>query len=138
MRIAVLIIGIALSVVMAVQTFLVYVLGNVGNDEDATGGGAVGLLVAFLMFVAAAFAMGLPLVSVILFLIGGLLALLIAASSDFPDLAYWGVTSLILAVMAFIGWRGKRRADIRARVECDEHRELLSRVAARSETPPTA
>ncbi len=133
MRIAVLIIGIVLSVVMAVQTFAVYVLGNAGNNADASGGGAVGLLVAFLMLVAAAFAMGVPLVSVILFLIGGLLALLIAASSNFPDLAIWGIVSLVLAVMAFIGWRGKRRADIRARVERDEHRELLSRVATLSE-----
>lgn len=138
MRIAVLIIGIVLSVVMAVQTFLVYALGNVGNDADASGGGAVGLLVAFLMLVAAAFAMGVPLVSVILFLLGGVLALLIGASSGFPDLSIWGVVSLILAAMAFVGWRGKRRADLRARLERDEHRELLSRVAARSETPPVA
>lgn len=132
MRLAVLIVGIALSLAMGIQALIVYGFSSVGNNTTLAGAGAVALLVAFMMFVASALTMGLPRTASVLFLIAGLLALLMAAASDYRDLLFWGVVSLVLAVFAFIGWRGKRRAELRAPVERkdDIDRAVAAGIAA--------
>lgn len=107
MRIAVLIIGLLLGLLMFLQTFAVYVLSDVADQDKATGAAAIGIVMALMWLVACALVIGFPMVSVVLFALAGLLGL--AASGEFPDLAYWGGVSFILALMSFFGWRGKRK-----------------------------
>ncbi len=69
MRIAVLIISLCLTMVVGLQSCAVLVGGSMGKDQDLAGGGATGLLIAFLFVLGAAFAIGLPRVSMVLFAI---------------------------------------------------------------------
>jgi hypothetical protein len=64
---------------------------------------------ALLFLVGAAFAMGFPLVSLVAFVLAGLVGLGGGATSSFTDLTIWGWVSLVLAVLSFFGWREKRR-----------------------------
>lgn len=128
MRIAVLILTLVLGTIMFFQTFLVASLSGVVGDEATSGAGAIGLLMALLWLVAAALVIPLPLISSIIFVIAGLLGF--AVSANFPDLGMWGGASLILAVLSFFGWRGKRRQDLRDRIDREERQELLRQVAA--------
>src|SRR5690606_37587131 len=114
MRVTVLILGLLLGVVMFLQTMLVYGLSNAVDDTNSASAGAVGVLMALMWLVACAFVMPLPMVSVIVFAIAGLFGF--AASGEFPDLGIWGGISLVLAVLSFFGWRGKRK-DTRERQE---------------------
>ncbi|HEV2529713.1 MAG TPA: zinc ribbon domain-containing protein [Thermomicrobiales bacterium] len=70
---------------------------------------------ALIWLVAAAFVLPLPMVSVVLFVIAGVLGF--AASGDFPDLAVWGGISLVLALLSLFGWRGKRKERRERQVE---------------------
>jgi hypothetical protein len=115
MRITVLILTLILGAIMSAQTFLVYGLSSAVNDQGTSESGAVGLMMALLWLVAAAFVIPRPIVSVIAFVIAGLFGF--AASGDFPDLAVWGGISLALALLSFFGWRGKRKDDLEARRE---------------------
>jgi len=114
MRVTVLILGLLLGLVMFLQTMLVYGLSNAVDDTNSASAGAVGVLMALMWLVACAFVMPLPMVSVIVFAIAGLFGF--AASGEFPDLGIWGGISLVLAVLSFFGWRGKRK-DTRERQE---------------------
>jgi hypothetical protein len=118
MRIATMIIGLILMVIVGLQSCAVSVGGSVLESEKTQQGGAVGIFVALLFLVGSAFALVFPLVSLISFLIAGVFALTAGATTDFSDLTIWGVVSLILAVLSFFGWREKRkrRAESAARV----------------------
>lgn len=107
MRITVLILTLLLGAIMFFQTVLVYGLGSAVEDDGTSGSGAVGVFMCLLWLVAAAFVIPLPIVSVVAFAIAGLLGF--AASGDFPDLAIWGGASVILALLSFLGFRGKRK-----------------------------
>jgi hypothetical protein len=142
MRLAVLIVGIALSIILGLQTLFVYVLSNATSDETTGGAASVGLLVAFMMFVASALTIGLPRTAAIVFILAGLLSLMMAAASRFSDLYIWGVVSIVLGILAFIGWRGKHHAEVRAAGErkADVDRAVAAGIAAatfpHSETSP--
>ena len=111
-RIATGIIAMGLSLVVGVVSFFVIGLSDLANDEQGSTEGEVGLVVALLLFLGSAFAFNLPQVSAPLFLVAGILG--IAVSDKFEHLAEWSVAALLLAVMAFLSWVGKRR-DRRAR-----------------------
>lgn len=113
MRVAVLILGLILGAIMFAQTFLVNVLSNAVDEQGSSESSAVGLLMALMWLVACALVIPAPRFAAIIFVLAGVLGF--AASGDFPDLAIWGGVSLVLAVFAFFGWRGKRRHDIRER-----------------------
>ncbi len=78
----------------------------------------MGVLVALLFLVGGAFAIPFPIVSLISFLVAGLLGLAAGATTPFTDLTIWGIIALILAVMSFFGVREKtrRREESRPRV----------------------
>jgi len=107
MRHAVLIIGLLLGALMFFQTFLISVLSDVADDETGGQAAAVGLLMAFLWLIACGLVLPVPMVSVVLFVLAGIFGF--ANSGEFPDLGIWGGISLVLAVMSFLGWRGKRK-----------------------------
>jgi hypothetical protein len=124
MRIAVLILGLLLGLLMFFQTFLVYILSNVGESERGSTAGAIGLLMALLWLLACALVIPAPLVSVFIFGLAGLLGF--ASAADFPDLKYWGVASFVLASMSILGWIGKRKAARKER----ERDQTLARIAS--------
>lgn len=109
MRLAVLIITLCLTGIVGLQSCTIAAGGSLLEDQDAAGGGAVGLLIAFLFVLGAAFVMSLPRVSMVLFAFAGLLGLGIGATSSFRDLTIWGGISLVLAVMSWFGSRELRR-----------------------------
>lgn len=107
MRVTVLIIGLLLGAIMFLQTFLVNVLGQAGNDENVEQAAAVGVFMSLLWLIACAFVVPLPMVSVVLFVAASIFGF--AASGEFPDLGIWGGVSAALGVLSFLGWRGKRK-----------------------------
>ena len=112
------ILALILMVVVGAQSCIVYVGGSAMGEQGTAEGGAVGILMALLFLVGGAFAMPFPLVSLLAFLASGLLGLAIGATTPFTDLTYWGIVSLVLAVLSFFGVREKRRqrAESRSRV----------------------
>jgi hypothetical protein len=123
MRIAVLIIGLVLSVGLFIQSVLVAGLSDAANDEASQSAGAVGVLMALLWVVACGLVIPVPIASVVLFVLAGLAGF--AASGEFTDLAYWGGVSLVLAAFSFLGHRGKRKQQRKE----DERDELMRRMA---------
>ncbi|WP_018700326.1 hypothetical protein [Amorphus coralli] len=107
MKIAVGLIGIFLSLLILLQSCAISAGSSLIDDQTTFEAGVVGVMVGFLFFFGGAFAFGLPIVSVVLFALGGLFGL--AAAKDFPDLQIWGFVSLGLAVLALIVWRQSRR-----------------------------
>jgi ribosomal protein L40E len=122
MRIAVLILGLLFNVVLFLQTVLIAGLGSAANDEATAGAGAVGVFVSLLWLVASALVLAFPMASAILFVVAGLFGF--AVSGDFPDMAVWGGIALILAVMSFFGWRGKKK---QARAQAEEYQQQRDR-----------
>jgi hypothetical protein len=104
MRVAVLVIGLILLIVIGLQSCFVAtgeaILGGLGGEEVVGGGGAIGLLVALLFGIAAAFALGKPAVSVVIFVLASLFAFM-AGSTGFSDMKVWGVFALVLALLSF-------------------------------------
>jgi hypothetical protein len=102
MRIATLIVSLFLMAAVGLQSCSVYALGN----ED----GALGIVVALLFLLGAAFALALPRVSLVVFAIATVLALFVYAGTSFSDMGIWALVSLALVVMSYFGVREKRRA----------------------------
>ncbi len=117
MRVAVLVLSLFLMVVILFQSCAAGAVGAlnsaIGKDAAETAqfsqGGAVGFVVAFLFLVGGAFAIGVPLISFVVFLIAAALAFGAARTTAFKDLEVWSWVSVVLAAFSFWGWRGKRR-----------------------------
>lgn len=106
MRIAVLIISLFLTVIIGLQSCAVTVGGSLAKDQATSAGGAGGVVVAFLFVLGAAFSMGLPRVSQIVFLLASAVAFIAASGeSKYQDMNVWGAVALILAVMSYLGVR---------------------------------
>lgn len=133
MRIAVLILGLLLGLLMFLQTLFVYGLSDALNDEASAQASAIGVMMALLWLVACAFVLPFPLVSVVAFAIAGLFGF--AASGEFPDLAIWGGVSVVLAVMSIFGWRGKRKQDREVRAEKARQAERDAMLAQMVQRP---
>ena len=69
MRLAVLIIGLCLVMLVGMQSCTVMVGGGIADNKDLSGGGAIGVFVSFLFILGSAFVMGYPKASMIIFLI---------------------------------------------------------------------
>src|SRR5687767_12707389 len=112
------IISLILMLVVGAQSCAVSLGGAASKEKAAEQGGAVGILMALLFLLGGAFALAFPLVSLVAFLLSGLLGLAAGASTSLTDLTIWGVVSLVLAVLSYFGWREKRkrRPDEAARV----------------------
>ncbi|TNC07638.1 hypothetical protein FF100_31650 [Methylobacterium terricola] len=110
MRIAVLIIGLCLSFAIFLQSCAVSFGADVAKNQDLAEGGALGVLVALLFIIGAAFALGLPRLSGSIFLLAGLIGNVAGRTTKFHDLNYWGAAALILSLMAFLGNRELRKS----------------------------
>jgi len=136
-KIAVLILGLILGAIMLIQSLLVAGLAGAADDAESTAAGIGGVMMAFLWLVAVALVFSVPLVSMALF---GLAALLgFAFASAYGSLSVWAVVSLILGAFSFFAWRGKRRDEVRRRVEHQGQLQVAvaSGLAAASVAPPT-
>ena len=109
MRLAVLIITLCLTGIVGLQSCTIVAGGSLLKDQGTANGGAVGMLIAFLFVLGAAFVMGLPRISMALFALAGALGLGVGTTSEFKDLTIWGGLSLVLAVMSWFGSRELRR-----------------------------
>jgi hypothetical protein len=129
MRIAVLILGLVLGVIMFFQTFLVTSLSGLSKTPGATySAGSIGLVMAVLWLIGVALVIPVPLVSVVAFVLAGILGY--ANSTHFSDLAVWGGASIILAVLSLIGWFTKRRGTRRQEErEAQRHAEVVASVS---------
>jgi hypothetical protein len=136
MRLAVLIIGLLLGPLMFLQTFVVNVLSDAGNNEETEQAAAIGVAMALLWLAACAFVLPFPMVSTLLFAVAGLFGLMAAATSEFVDLYIWGGISFALTWLSFIGWLGKRKdrresaAERQRQLVRDERMEALLRQQA--------
>ncbi len=110
MRKAVLILSIILMVIVLFQAYMVGVGGQLFNDMTLAQGGLFGRIVAILFGLGAAFVLGKPKVSVVIFGLGGLTGVVSGIVTDFNDLILWGVFSLGLGVMSFFADREADRA----------------------------
>lgn len=114
MRIAVLVIGLFLGVIVFLQACTATALSGVAESEDST---AAGVFVPLFFVVGSAFALRHPKVSVWAFIIAAGWAFLVAASSIYQDMWVWGFLSIILAIMSWFGHRGKLEEDREAMAE---------------------
>ncbi|WIV50718.1 hypothetical protein QQG91_13800 [Marivivens sp. LCG002] len=110
MKIAVGIIGIVLSFVSFMQSGLLTVASSVAEKQGVMQAGAVGMLMAFLMFLGGAFSFGVPKVALVMFIVNFLLSFV--AKDQFPDAAFWGYVSLVLGgLLAKFGEPSKKTND---------------------------
>ena len=111
MRIAVLIIGLCLVMLVGIQSCAVMVGGNLIEDQDVSGAGALGIMVSFLFILGSAFVMSHPKASMIIFLAAAFFAFFGGSLSEFSDLYFWSFVSLALAVMSYFGIKEKKKKD---------------------------
>jgi 4-amino-4-deoxy-L-arabinose transferase-like glycosyltransferase len=119
MRIATTIISLCLMLIVGLQSCAVAFGGTLTSDESLSGGGAIGMFVAFLFLLGGAFAISFPIVSLSAFVFSAVLALAVGVGSDFSDMSVWAFVALALATMSFFGMREKKRkaAESQARVK---------------------
>lgn len=94
MRIAVGITGIVLSFVSFLQSGILTFASSFAQEQALGEAGAVGMLMAFLMFLGGAFSFGVPKVALVMFIFTFLLSFV--AKDAFPDAAFWGYVNLAL------------------------------------------
>ena len=109
MRKTTLILGLIFMIIVLLQSFLVGVGGELFEDFSLSRGGAVGRLVAIMFGIGAAFVLAKPVVSVIIYGLAAVLAMSMAVPTAFHDLFVWGIVSVILAVMSYIGTKEIKR-----------------------------
>jgi hypothetical protein len=103
------ILSLILMLVVGLQSCAVSVGDAALNEPTKTQGGAIGILIAFLFLIGGAFALVFPLVSLVAFVLAGIVGLSSGTTTSFGDLTIWGWVSLVLAVLSFFGWREKRK-----------------------------
>jgi hypothetical protein len=109
MRIAVLIIGVAFACLIFFQS-CTFSYGESEGSADSEAGGVL-FVVAVGMLIGAGFVKPFPLASGVTFALTGLIALAGATTTTADDQWIWMVIAFILAVMSFVGWRGKKHED---------------------------
>jgi hypothetical protein len=91
------------------QTLAADIGGNLANDNELAHGAGFGLVVFFLYLLGGAFSLGLPRVSMVLFIAAAALGITGGATTAYSDLYVWGGVAAGLAVMSYFGVREKRR-----------------------------
>src|SRR5918911_5018186 len=86
LRIATAIIALALMLVVGFQSCAASFGANLSHDQSASDAAGAGFIVAFLFLLGGAFAYGVPIVSVVAFLLAASIAWIAGYTSDFRDL----------------------------------------------------
>lgn len=119
MRIATMIVGLMVGAFLFFQSVLLGAFSSEGSTNSEASG--AGLIMAFLWLLASALVIAFPRASMILYGLSALVGLF-SPTGDFADLRAHGFIALALTVMAFFGWRGKRKHD--AEVAAEKARQL--------------
>lgn len=113
MRLAILVIGIVISLIFVAQAFLAVGLGGVGEafgDTEAAAiseAGSGGMVAGVVGILAAGLAVATPMGSLILFGIAATIA--ISVSGAYPDAGVWGGIYILLGLLCLLGYREKKR-----------------------------
>jgi hypothetical protein len=135
------VIALALTVVVFLQSCAVSIGGSLGEDEDMSGGGGLGVLMSLAWIVGAGLVLNKPRAAVWAFGIGAVLGLLGATAGGFPDLWIWTAVSVIFAAMS---WRGITEKEEKLAEESARYKADIAEAAkaiASSETkdePPVS
>jgi hypothetical protein len=117
-RIAALILGLFVSGAFGFQSLLGTGLAALGNDATIREASAVGMFSAFLGLIGSAFALGLPGISAVCFLLAGVIGR--AISNSFADAGIWAVLYFALAGLSLLGRRElARKRELGQRVSPD-------------------
>ncbi len=109
MRIAALIIGLLLGLLLFLQSFTIGLFrDSTVLDDTTTAAGGAGLMKALLWLLACALVIPLPQVSFPIFLLTAIIGLAVPPG-EFEDIRFHGGAAILLAALAFFGWRGKRK-----------------------------
>lgn len=119
MRIATLIVGLLVGVMLIFQTMVAGTFSAEGSDTS--GAAAAGFVMALLWLLGSALVIAFPRVSMVLYGISALLGLF-TPTGQFADLRFHGFVAIALTVMAFLGWRGKKKHD--AEVAAEKARQM--------------
>lgn len=103
------VVSLVLMFIVGLQSLVVMAGSSMLEDTATADAAALGVLIALLFLIGGAFSLGVPTVSLVSFVLAGLIGILAGMSSSFTDLTYWGVVGLILAVLSYFGRREKRR-----------------------------
>lgn len=108
MRVAVLIIGVVLVLLLFPLTYLFYGLSHGVGDESSVQAMTVGMIMLVMWLIASLCVLSRPLVSAVVFVLAGLLGF--AMSGGFPIMDPWvGPTiSIVFAVLSYVAWGGKK------------------------------
>ena len=128
MRIAALIIGLLVGLLLFIQSFTVGMFSetSVVDDTTAIAGGA-GLMMALVWLLASALVIPFPLASAILYGLTVPIGL-VTPTGDFGDLRFHGFVAIVLALMAFFGWRGKKKDSREKQAERQRQEERDARL----------
>jgi hypothetical protein len=148
MRLAALIIGLIVGIIMLSQSILLTPLveeseelARITNDQEhieeaeeisvAAGGG---LFIAIIMILAAGLAVKYPRASTVLFLIAAAMTIPIGGKSEFYDLMFWGALSAVCGFLSYFGrCKGQRMSPMHVqpnRVETDSSEGIATGVSA--------
>ncbi|RQD74205.1 MAG: hypothetical protein D5R97_08175 [Candidatus Syntrophonatronum acetioxidans] len=117
MRIAIMVICLGLFLVVGFQGCIAMTGGVALAEEGAEMAGSMGILLSLLFLVAGGFALKKPMVTAIVLVIGGILALF-TGGEHYGDLPIWGGIAIILGVVSFISY--KRDLGVSEKIERSE------------------
>ncbi len=127
-RVATLIIGLLVGLLLFLQSMKIGVFSDTSAVNDVTGtAGAVGLMMALLWLLASALVIPFPLVSFVIFLLTVPLGLFVP-TGEFGDLRFHGGVAVVLSIMSFLGWRGKKKDAAEERAERQRQEERDARL----------
>lgn len=125
MRIASMILGLMLSAWVFFEAFLLSMVSGNDDQRGAMAGG--GLIAALVGGLGAALVVAFPLASVFLFGIASMVGY-ISAAGGYDNHYVYATIYLILCVMAFFGWRGKKKETAEKSSEALRQRERDDRM----------
>lgn len=97
------VISLCLMLIIGLQSCAVGVGGSILGEEDLSQGGSVGIFIALLYIIGAAFSIGKPIVSTIVFGIAAFFAFTVGVTTSFSDMKVWSFVSLVLSILSYFG-----------------------------------
>lgn len=107
MRIATLIVGLLLGLMLTIQTLT---LSTFGNDTTTSSAAGFGMMMMLLWLFGCALVMVYPMASAALFGLAALIGLTVP-TGDFEDLRFHGSVAVVLMGMSVLAYRSKRHED---------------------------
>lgn len=101
--------ALALAIYAGIQSYLIAQVGILNQIPQLEGDGGGGVAFAVLCFITAILVLFKPMVSVILFVVSALLALLVGLTYQDPIPMYWSLGPLVLAAAIVVNHYLKRR-----------------------------